>query len=64
MRSLRLRHVLVLLFSLATLAFFTPVTLAEAPHNADVVEGFFQQGGHTNNWAVLVRVSLHSSRTK
>ncbi|KAJ2963061.1 hypothetical protein NQZ79_g1888 [Umbelopsis isabellina] len=42
---------------LATLNFFTPVILAETTNNADVVEGFFQQGGHTNNWAVLVCTS-------
>lgn len=61
MKSLRLRHLLVLFCSLATLTFFTPAILAETPNNADVVEGFFQQGGHTNNWAVLVRMSLACS---
>jgi hypothetical protein len=55
MRSLLLlQRLLLLLSGISLLVFFAPVANADAPTDADVVEGFFSQGGHTNNWAVLV----------
>jgi len=58
MRPIRLLQRLALFLStLLLLVFLAPATNAEGPKDANVVEGFFSQGGHTNNWAVLVCTS-------
>jgi hypothetical protein len=44
---------LILVIAIALQLAF-PHSFAKKDRNEDVVNEFFHQGGHTNNWAVLV----------
>ncbi|KAL1918941.1 uncharacterized protein VTP21DRAFT_2322 [Calcarisporiella thermophila] len=44
-------------FFYISLLFLLPFLALSTANNDDVVEGFFSQSGHTNNWAVLVCTS-------